>query len=287
MWELHKAYNKTQEKIFLIASELREIEEARNLLENTQQRQWETIQNQLKFLEFNMNLEKKCDQYLFTKIQVERYIEGINVALVTLHAKIKTFRTALFAYKSNLMAALGTMIKGIIPFNNPLKGIIPKNHLRSILQEMVLRHANEGSRLSLAIPVHSILTFYEIPLIEEVDTTEAGLTLSVTIPLASDATAFRVYRATPIPMLKRDSDSSAIIYKTEAQFIAVSENRKYTAPVTREELNRCVRSRNYAVCLNHFTTFVNPTSCLAYLKIENDHKALSLCKVGNVKRALP
>ncbi len=230
LWELHKAYNKTNKKFLLIASELREIEEARTILENTQQRQWETIQNLLKVLEFNMNLGRKCDQYLFAKLQAEHYIEGINVALMTLHANIKTFRTALFAYKSNLLAALGTMIKGIITLN-----LVPKNHLRSILQEVVLRHG--GSRLTLAIPLHSFLTYYETPLIEEVDTTEAGLTLSVTIPLASDAIAFRVYRATPIPMPKRDSDSSALIYKTEAQFIAVSDNRRYTAPVTNEELN--------------------------------------------------
>ena len=186
-----------------------------------------------------MDLGRKCDQYLFTKIQAEHYIKRINVALMTLHVNINTFRTALFAYKSNLMAALGTMIKGIICLN-----LVPKNHLRSILQEVVLRHANGGSRLTLAILLHSILTYYETPQIEEVDTTEAGLTLSVTIPLASDATAFRVYKATPIPMPKRDSDSSALIYKTEAQFIAVSDNRRYTAPVTSEELNRCVGSRN-------------------------------------------
>ena len=39
LWELHKAYNESNEKFFWIASELREIEEARNLLERTQTRQ--------------------------------------------------------------------------------------------------------------------------------------------------------------------------------------------------------------------------------------------------------
>ncbi len=89
LWELHKAHNKSNEKFFLIASELREIEEARNLLERTQKRQWETIQDQLRILEANMNLGRKCDQCLFTKIQAEHYIEGINVALMTLHSNIK------------------------------------------------------------------------------------------------------------------------------------------------------------------------------------------------------
>ncbi len=282
LWELHKIHNKTNEKFFLIASELRELEEARIQLENTQEQQWETIQGQLRVLENNMNLGRKCDQYLFTKVQAEHFIEGINVALLTLHSNVKTFRTALFSYKANLLSSLGTMIKGIIPLN-----LVPKNHLRSILQEVVLRHANGGSRLTLAIPLHNIFTYYETPLIEEVDTSEAGLTLSVMIPLASDATAFRVYKATPIPMPKREGESNALVYRTEAQYIAVSDNIRYTAPMTGEELNRCVGSKSYAVCLNHFATYLNPTSCLAHLKMENDNKALSYCKVENMKLPYP
>ncbi len=282
LWELHKIHNKTNEKFFLIASELRELEEARIQLEDTQERQWETIQRQLQILEKNMNLGRKCDQYLYTKVQAEHFIEGINVALLTLHSNVKTFRTALFSYKANLLSSLGTMIKGIIPLN-----LVPKNHLRSILQKVVLRHANGGSRLTLAIPLHNILTYYETPLIEEVDTSEAGLTLSVMIPLASDATAFRVYKATPIPMPKREGESNALLYKTEAQYIAVSDNKRYTAPMTGEELSKCVGSKNYAVCLNHFATYLNPTSCLAHLKMENDDKALSYCKVENIKLPYP
>ena len=104
----------------------------------------------------------------------------------------------------------------------------------------MLRHANGGSRLRLAIPLHSILTFYETPLTVEVDTSEAGLTLSVTIPLASDAYAFRVYQATPIPMPERERDSNALQYKAEAQIIAASDNRRYTAPVTRKELDKWI-----------------------------------------------
>ena len=142
-----------------------------------------------------MNLGRKFNLYLCTKIQAEQYIEEINVALMTLHSNTKTFRTDLFAYKSNLMSAMGTMIKVIIPLK-PGSEEPPKKHL----QEVVLRHANGGSQLTLAIPLHSILTYYETPLIDEVDTTEAGLTLSVSIPLASDASAFRVNRATPIPI---------------------------------------------------------------------------------------
>ena len=91
------------------------------------------------------------------------------MALTTLHANIKTFRTALYSYRANLFSSLGTMIKGIIPLN-----LVPKSHLRSILQEVVLRPASGRSRLTLAIPLHNILTYYDTPFIEEVDTSELG-----------------------------------------------------------------------------------------------------------------
>ncbi len=146
---------------------------------------------------------------------------------------------------------------------------MPKNHLWSILQEVGLRHAKGGSGLTLAI--HNILSYYETPLIEEARTSEAGLTLSLMLPLASDATAFRVYKATPIPMPKREGESNALLYKTEAQYIAVSDNKRYTGPMTGEELRKCVGSKNYAVCLNHFATCSNPKSFLAHLKIKAYH----------------
>ncbi len=225
LWELYKIHNKTNEKLFLIASKLRELEEARVQLENTQAQQWETIQGQLKILKENMNVGRKCDQNLFTKVQAEHFIERINVALLTHHSNVKTFRTALFSYKANLLSSLGTMIKGI--------------------------------------------------------------TLSVMIPPASDATAFKVYKAAPIPMPRREGESNAFLYKTEAQYIAVSDNKRHTAPMTGEEVNKCVGSKNYAVCLNHFATYMNPTSCLAHLKMEKDNKGLSYCKVENLNLPYP
>ena len=64
------------------------------------------------------------------------------------------------------------------------------------------------------MPGSACFTYYETTLIDEVDTSEAGLTLSLMIPLASDATAFRVYKATPISMPKREGELNALLYKT-------------------------------------------------------------------------
>ncbi len=104
---MNTTQNNTNEKFFLVATELRELEEGRKQMEKTQQSRWETTQEQLKILEKNINLIRNCDQFLYTKVQAEHYIEGVMAALQTIHAEVKTFRTALYSYKSNILLSLG------------------------------------------------------------------------------------------------------------------------------------------------------------------------------------
>ncbi len=88
-------------------------------------------------------------------------------------------------------------------------------------------------------------------------------------------------------MPKGEEGSSARQYQIESEYIAVSDNRRYTAPITKEELNVRVGSQNYAVCLKHFAIYLNPTSRIAHLRMENDNEALTLCKIKNVKLPYP
>ena len=281
--ELISLQNGTNEKFFLVALELRELEEARRQMESTQKLRWETTQKQLRVLEKNMNLGRSCDQFLNTKEQAEHYFAGVMASLQTIHAEVETFRTALFSYKSNILLSLGDMMNGIMPLN-----LIPKNHLREILQEVVLKNANGGSRLTLAIPLHSLLTYYETPLIEEITTIETGLLLNVMIPLSSGVTSFTVYKATAVPMPKANESPNALIYKLETPYVAVSEvASSHTAPITEDDLETCVGSRSYAICLNHFAISSNPTSCIASLKLGNENKALATCKVQSVALTYP
>ncbi len=94
--------NGANEFFFLIAFELRKLGEARILLENTQQKQTELMQDQFEVLENNMNLGRNSDEFLFTEIQAEHYIEGINVAVVIFPASSKISRAAFSSEKANL-----------------------------------------------------------------------------------------------------------------------------------------------------------------------------------------
>ncbi len=92
----------------------------------------------MKILEENINLGRNCDQFLYTKIQAENYTirdGGSDNSITDVALRSENFRTALYSYKSNVLMSLGTMINGIMPLN-----LVPKNNLRQILQEVVLKH---------------------------------------------------------------------------------------------------------------------------------------------------
>ncbi len=81
-------------------------------------------------------------------------------------------------------------------------------------------------------------------------------------------------------MPKKEESPNALMYKLETPYIAVAEDTSSsTAPLTKDDLEACVGSRNYAICLTHFAISANPTSCVANLKLGNENRAFSICKV--------
>ncbi len=73
------------------------------------------------------------------------------------------------------------------------------------------------------------------------------------IPLFAGATSFRVFETTAVPMPKANESPNALIYRLETPYVAVSEDASsHTAPITKDDLDICVGSRSYAICLNHF-----------------------------------
>ena len=61
----------------------------------------------------------------------------------------------------------------------------------------------------------------------------------MSIPHASRHIVLNTYEANPIPMPQLDY-SDAMIWSLEADFLAVSEDGRETASVTRNELESCI-----------------------------------------------
>ena len=102
-------------------------------------------------------------------------------------------------------------------------------------------------RLTLAIPYHETLSYYEARLLQDLVALPDGLLIKMSIPLASRQTVLNTYEAIPIPMPQLD-DADAMIWSLEADFLAVSEDGRETASVTRHDLASCIGSSRYSIC---------------------------------------
>ena len=108
------------------------------------------------------------------------------------------------------------------------------------------------------------MLYYDAKLFREISTLDESVLLTLSIPLASSQTAFKVYRAHLIPMPQRDS-TEALQWVTEGPYLAVSEDSMETTVLTHEQYEKCLGSSHYKICLQTIETHLAQSSCLASL----------------------
>ena len=129
--------------------------------------------------------------------------------------------------------------------------------------------------------MEEIIAFYESQLLRDVLVVEQGLIMRIAIPLATKDSAFTVFRAIAVPMPQPEQDS-AIKWKLEAPYLAISENNKETAFLTDYDLSRCMGSSRYQVCLDMIATETGHDSCLATLYFKDSVAALHVCETEQI-----
>ena len=85
------------------------------------------------------------------------------------------------------------------------------------------KQLSSEDRLTLAIPLTKILSYYETTLLSNVHANDVGLVFTLSIPMASDSTVLNLFHAKAIPM--PTNCSHAIVWDIESEYIAVTENR--------------------------------------------------------------
>ena len=120
--------------------------------------------------------------------------------LLTLYADIKSCRAALYSFRINVINATPTLLDKRLPIS-----LVPRKSLIKILDSVHDSQKNAPDRLTMAIPMTDILSYYDAKLVQEISTVEDGLLLTLAIPLASSQTVFGVYRAIVIPKPQKDS----------------------------------------------------------------------------------
>ena len=106
--------------------------------------------------------------------------------------------------------------------------------------------------------------------------------MKIAIPLASRQTSYMVFHAIPVPMPQYENDK-AIIWKTEAPYLAISEDNMETATLTEYNLTHCLGSSRYQICHEMIPTETGHGSCLATLFIKWNLDTLKVCDTEQIQ----
>ena len=151
--------------------------------------------------------------------------------------------------------------------------LVPRQSLLTILKNVAAEQSRCKDRLSLAIPMDEIISYYESRLLRDVITVDQGLVMRIAIPLASKQIAITVFRSIAVPMPQLEPDL-ALKWKLEAPLVAISEDNMETAYLTECDLSRCIGSSWYQICLDMVATERGHGSCLATLSFKGSVEAL-------------
>ena len=155
-----------------------------------------------------------------------------------IYSDVKSYKTALTGYRMNLLNSIPTLSQKRLPMS-----LVPRDSLMKILDYVAREQMNTRDRLTLAIPMDDLLSYYNAELLTDALSVKEGLLITFAIPLASRQTVFTVFTAKIVPMPQKDT-GSAIRWKLEAPYLAVPEN----SVLSKHQLGKCLGSSNYRIC---------------------------------------
>ena len=223
--------------------------------------------------EQNFHILRDCDQLLFANQQLNFNFDTVSSLLSMIHSSVKSYRSALFVFRMNILNSIPVLLKGHLPMSH-----IPVASLLAIMDSVSLRQSKAEDRLTLAIPAINLLSYYDSRLLADAIMVSEGLLLTINIPLASQQTVFTLFEAKLIPMPFRDDPQTALTWNIEAPYLALSENRLESSVLSEEQFEHCLGSSKYRICSEGFPTQIGHTSCIATLYFFGPFDALAVCE---------
>ena len=115
----------SDEKFFLVENELAALQSE---MAATQDKNWVIIQEQLAVCEQNFHVLRDCDQLLFANQLLNFNFDTVSSLLSMIHASLKSYRSALFAFRMNILNSIPVLLKGYLPMS-----LIPMESLLAIM----------------------------------------------------------------------------------------------------------------------------------------------------------
>ena len=177
-----------------------------------------------------------------------------------IHANVKTYRSALFAFPMNNLNALSVFLKGALAMS-----FVAMELLLAIMDSVSFRQSKAEDRLNLAIAASELLSFYDSRLLADAITVTEGLLLTLNLPLASQQTVFTLFEAKLIPMHFPDDPQMTPTCNIEAPYLALSENKPESSVLSKEQFEHRCGLWKYRICSGVFPTQIGHSSCIAKL----------------------
>ena len=263
----------SDEKFLLVENELAALNAIQSEMAATQDKNWVIIQKQLAVYEQNFHNIRHCDQLLFANQQLNFIFDTVSSLLSMIHASVKSYRSALFAFRMNILSSIPVLLKGHL-----LMWLIPMELLITIMDSVSLRQSKAEDCLILAIPASDLLSYYDSRLLADAITVSEGLLLTLNIPLASQQTVFTLFEAKLISMPFPDDPQTALTWNIKAPYLALSENKLESSVLSEEQFEHCLGSSKYRSCSEVFPTQIGHTSCIVTLYFFSPIDALAVCE---------
>ena len=263
----------TNDKFFMISNELADIRATQKQMSETQNKNWAIIEQQFQVIEDNLHILRDCNQMLFSNQQINFNFDTAASLLTLLYADVKSYRSALYAYRLNLLNSIPTLLQKHLPMS-----LVPRDSLMAILESVGREQYKAADRLSLAIPTSDLMSYYDAKLLRDVITVEQGLIVTLAIPLASRQTVFTVYNAQTVPM-PQPEPQMAVKWSIEAPYLAISEDQMESIPLTVSQFEQCLGSSRYRICHQAVATQPSHGSCLATLFFRSSLEAIRECEM--------
>ena len=220
---------------------------------------------------------RNCDQFLYIREEVNHHIGLLNSILTSVYTNLRTYRSALFAFRMNILSSTTAIADGMLPLS-----LIPRKIFIRILQRVLLETQYTRDRLTLSIPIEHVMSYYETRLVTSLFSVDFGLMLTLSIPFSSGSTALDVFHAIPVPMPTKES-TRATIWVLETPYIAVTETQSEAALLTEFDLQECIGSKLYSICFSSFAMEKSKDSCLATLLFKDTLSALEVCSIRSIQ----
>ena len=134
-----------------------------------------------------------------------------------------------------------------------------------ILESVALQHSKAENRLSLAIPLTDLLSYYDSRLLDDPIAVPKGLLLTLDLPLASRQRVFAPFEAKLVPMPYPDDPQSVLQWNIEAPYFAIFEDQLDSSVLSSDQFEHCLCSSKYRICSETFPTEIRHSSYFATL----------------------